>query len=174
MSGIGPDFIGRVVTQMIGLKYLQSLRYLSINSDDLRTSNISEADFDRAAQLDQYLFSTNTPMLPPQYSLKPIIFPCLRHLVLKETTTNLIKNIALVMPELRSFDTILLLNRLILRIPGEIFRTGNILNILNELFRSLCFNEHIGTDDVESPSSSTSVIDFTVTRMLSMVNVGKS
>lgn len=181
LSGIGPDFIKRAVGQMIDLKYLQSLRYLSINSDNLCIRNMFEENKDHAAQLDQYLFSTNHLVSPRQHSLKsdndefvtPVIFARLRHLALKETSINLIKNIALVVPKLRTLKTCLLLdrshtetmpplpklNRLILRLEGEKIPAMK-HSYSFELFRLLCYNEHTGTDDVQSSASSTSSIDF--------------
>ena len=133
---IGPEFSKTIVAQMSTLKHLRAFCFFSSNGNDNQSA-------DYVAQFNPTLFDTCAALLPHLYQLRlcdgdfldSIQFPHLRHLVLEQSSIELIKHISSAAPQLYSLDTsfsldisnaeliypLLQLNRLILRIHGDYF-----------------------------------------------------
>lgn len=121
-----PEFSKTIITQMLLLKDVRSFCFLSSNGNDNDSTN-------HVALL--------APLLPRLYQLRlchgdfldSIQFPHLRHLVLKQSSIELIKHISSAAPQLYSLETsfsldhsdaeliypLPRLNRLILQIHGD-------------------------------------------------------
>lgn len=140
MIEIEADFWETIITQMVQLKDLQSFCYFPSNRSNRWICKLSA---DVVTQLDKSLFVTYAPLLPRLYKLRlchgdyldSIQFPHLHHLILERSSTDMIKYICSVAPQLKSLVTNLSddelskelifplpqLNRLILHIPSKNF-----------------------------------------------------
>jgi hypothetical protein len=141
---IGPDFWEIIMTKLVGLKNLRSFSYFPSNRIDPWICNLPPDD---VTLLDKCLSDKYAPVLPQLYQLrlyhgdflKSIQFPHLRHLVLDQSSVDIIKHICSVALELKSLDTRLStndlgtelifpfpqLNRFILRLQSKILNRRN-------------------------------------------------
>jgi hypothetical protein len=137
---IGPDFWENIITKLIELKNLSSFSFINSTRNDPWISNLSGIDI---TQLDRNLFDSYSLVLPQLHRLrlchgdflKSTQFPCLRHLILEQTSADIIKHICSVAPQLKSLRTefqhnqsnteilypLTQLHRLALKIKGKIF-----------------------------------------------------
>jgi hypothetical protein len=156
---VGADHWECIVGKLIELKNLRSFLYFSPDRTNSWISNISEKDL---VYLDTRLFDHYAPVLSQLNRLrlwhddffKSVQFPNLHHLVIERSSVSVIQHIFAVAPQLKSLDTSFThnasrtelifpssqLNRLILRIRGEILKKVYIIIMLEFLGSYISMN----------------------------------
>jgi hypothetical protein len=107
---IGPNYWEIIIVEMVQLKFLRSFCFI-LFTEQVRW--ISDMSKNCPEQFDRLLFDNCIPMLSQLYQLRLcrgdclnfIQFPHLRHLALKRSTVDQMKQIALIAPKLQILET---------------------------------------------------------------------